>query len=350
MSHRPSSRKATTVRTSQSQRPRLNWHEPLRELGRFTMDFSARSQEFIALRLTDDQRARIQRDTGRLMRELVTNAFSFLAMVMAAEAFEAGADLGVRSPVRLTLTPDQRAQLEPLLQTPVRSLLVNPDAADVQFHEAWARDRSSFPLGDRFLVLPPSAPLPDAADRVVIWLSEDDDVQGVFGTGLHETTRISARLLETWIGSARYVADIGTGSGILAIAALKLGADAVFALDIEEAAVTVARENLAMNGLADRATLVVRELDPDVDGPFDLVVANIFPNVLIRLAPALAVAVAPGGMLIVGGVVNNRLGDVVHSLESVGFRELDRRSRGNWSGAALRHEHRTLGGRLDSSR
>jgi ribosomal protein L11 methyltransferase len=273
------------------------------------------------------------------MHVLVANALSFLAMVMAAEAFDAGIDLGVRSPVRLTLTHAQRELLESSLQSPAPSLLFDPDVADVQFHEAWSKDQRSFPLGDRFLVVPHSAPVHDEFDRVVIRLSEDDDARGIFGTGLHETTRIAARLLETWIGPARNVADIGTGSGILAIAALKLCADTVLALDIEQAAVIRARQNLAINGLAGRVILAARELDPAVDGPFDLVVANIFPNVLIRLAPALAAVVAGGGILIVSGVVDNRLADVVQSLELAGFRELERRSRGNWSGAALRLEH-----------
>jgi ribosomal protein L11 methyltransferase len=181
-------------------------------------------------------------------------------------------------------------------------------------------------------------PVHDELDRLVIRLSEDDDARGVFGTGLHRATRIAVRLLESWIGTARHVADVGTGSGILAIAALKLGADSVFALDIEQAALTRARQNLAINGLADRVTLAARELDPAVDGPFDLVVANIFPNVLIRLAPALSAVVVEGGILVVSGMVDNRFADVMQSLELAGFRELEHRSRDNWSGAALRRE------------
>lgn len=300
------------------------------------MQSGAPSEAFISIELTDEQRAQVADQTGRFMTSLIVNRMSLLAMAMAADADAMGADMGIVAPVHLLLTPEQRELVESAVSSPATRLVFDPDVVEIRFGEDWPSDAEPMPLGKRFLIVPHGATPPEAGDREPLLLSTSDEEGGVFGTGRHASTRIAARLVEKWLGGARSVADVGTGSGILGIMALKLGAATVFALDVEEAAVDGARQNFALNGLGAAATFAARELDSTVDGPFDFVIANLFPNLLLRLAPTLAAITTPGGTLVVAGCVDNRIGHVVDRLEAAGFDEVERRSRVGWSGSALR--------------
>jgi ribosomal protein L11 methyltransferase len=121
-----------------------------------------------------------------------------------------------------------------------------------------------------------------------------------FGTGSHPTTRLCLRWLERWVGPDSSVLDYGSGSGILAIAALKLGARAAVGVDVDPAAVAAARENAARNAVAARFAASEAPLAP---ASFDLVVANILANPLITLAPLLAAQCRPGGRLALAGIL-----------------------------------------------
>jgi ribosomal protein L11 methyltransferase len=134
------------------------------------------------------------------------------------------------------------------------------------------------------------------------------------------------------------VADIGTGSGILAIAAIRLGASRILALEIDEGAVECARRNVQVNDLTDRVVVAHREIDNDRDGVFDLVLANLFPSILIDKAPVLGKAVRHGGVLIMSGVVCKRINEVGAIVESVGFQILEELSMGGWAARAMRRQ------------
>jgi ribosomal protein L11 methyltransferase len=114
--------------------------------------------------------------------------------------------------------------------------------------------------------------------------------------------------LEDELRPGASVLDVGTGSGILAIAAAKLGATRVDAVDIEPVAVRSARENVERNGVADRVTIEVSSagVDVPVGGTYDLVLANIIARILVELAEGVAAAVAPGGRLVLSGVIESR--------------------------------------------
>jgi len=120
-----------------------------------------------------------------------------------------------------------------------------------------------------------------------------------FGTGSHATTRLCLRWLEAHVRPDSSVLDYGCGSGILAIAALKLGAHAAFGVDVDPAAVAAARENAARNAVAARFV----GSDVALERPADLVVANILANPLIVLAPVLAAHCRPGGRIALAGIL-----------------------------------------------
>jgi ribosomal protein L11 methyltransferase len=157
-----------------------------------------------------------------------------------------------------------------------------------------------------------------------------------FGTGTHPTTALClaalSDLLAARAGAA--VLDVGTGSGLLAIAAAKLGAARVVANDVDPVAVEVARENAARNGARVEITAAPAG---EIPGPFDVVVANILANTLVELAPALARRLAPGGVVLLAGILAPQEAEVRDAYVAEGLRPLaggDRRE-GEWVLLAL---------------
>ncbi len=151
-----------------------------------------------------------------------------------------------------------------------------------------------------------------------------------FGTGSHPTTQLCLAALEDYAHPAMRVADIGTGSGILAIAAAKLGASEVVATDNDPLAVKIAAENAAVNAVP----LHTQEAFPS--GAYDIVVANILADVIIGMAEALAALVKPEGVLIASGIIDTRETDVRFAVEGEGFAPLETRHSGEWVALAFR--------------
>ena len=191
--------------------------------------------------------------------------------------------------------------------------------------EAWASAwQQSFPVrevGRRLLVMPPwlAEPAPSAAapgaDRLTVVIEPGR----AFGTGHHGTTEgclvLLEDALETAPGSA--VLDIGTGTGILGIAALRLGAPSVLAIDTDPDAIAAAQVNAARNGCIG---LTVRMAEPQaVEGRFPVVVANLLTHAHLALAAHYARLVAPGGQLVLGGMLDGEDVRVAEALSSLGF-------------------------------
>jgi ribosomal protein L11 methyltransferase len=157
-----------------------------------------------------------------------------------------------------------------------------------------------------------------------------------FGTGTHPTTSLCLAALSDLLAArpGARVLDVGTGSGLLAIAARKLGAGVVAGNDNDPVAVQVARENAALNGVA----LELNERDVgEQHGPFELVLANILANTLVALAPALAAQLAPGGVVLLSGILTPQEEEVRAAYLEAGLVPLpggDRRD-GEWSLLAL---------------
>ena len=154
-----------------------------------------------------------------------------------------------------------------------------------------------------------------------------------FGTGLHPSTRLCIEELEELVGPGQSVLDLGTGSGILSLVAAKLGASRVLALDIDPVAVRVARANVEANRL--KTTIAVAEgtLPQPAglrEGFFDVVVANLTASAIARLAEPLWKSVKPGGKLVAGGIIDERLGQVREALLHEGFALATSRSQEDW--------------------
>ncbi len=173
---------------------------------------------------------------------------------------------------------------------------------------AWKDHYHPIRVGNRVVVRPPWRDYDPANDDVVIEL----DPGMAFGTGTHPSTRLCMVELENELIAGQRVLDVGTGSGVLAIAAMKLGAAAVDALDIEPVSVRVARENRDRNDVADDLRVEQGSVGPDEPfvGTYDLVLANIIARILIELSEDVVRHIAPGGTLVLSGIIEEREAEV----------------------------------------
>lgn len=203
---------------------------------------------------------------------------------------------------------------------------------DMSFMTAWKQYFKPAKVSERFFVHPPWD-VPRAAGTEVL-LSIDPGL--AFGTGTHETTRLCLRALDrVLVRPGLAVLDVGTGSGILAIGAALLGASPVVANDIERAALTATRENAARNGVDGRIDVSLKPL-AEVTGRFDVVVANILFHILVDLAEELRRHVAPGGALVLSGVLGVQDEALLEAFEVDGFVAEQVEHAGDWVCATLR--------------
>jgi ribosomal protein L11 methyltransferase len=199
--------------------------------------------------------------------------------------------------------------------------------------ERWQRTLRPMSIG-RFLVLPQGCRSPGAGHgRHALRVRFGQ----AFGTGEHASTRLCLRLLERHLRPAQSLADLGTGSGILAIAACRLGASRVVAIDDDEVALSVLRLNLHDNGLTPR--VVVRRADAAHVaryGTFDVLVVNIGAMTIGRILPALVSALMPRGCCILAGILVSDESDLLRAARRLGLGLIDRRRTRPWSALVLR--------------
>jgi ribosomal protein L11 methyltransferase len=198
--------------------------------------------------------------------------------------------------------------------------------AEEDWEEAWKEQLSVLHIGQRVVIRPSWLDYTPASGDVVI----DLDPGMAFGTGLHPTTQLCLEALEGLVQPGAEVLDLGTGSGILAIAAAKLGARSVKAVDNDPVAVKTARENAAANNVQEIVHVVEGSLE-NVPGDYDLVVVNILARVIAEmLQEGLETRVRPGGKLVAAGIIADQEATVTEALEPGALASVERRQRGDW--------------------
>lgn len=180
--------------------------------------------------------------------------------------------------------------------------------------EGWKEFWKPTRIGERFVIRPSWEPFEAGPNDRVITL----DPGQAFGTGTHESTRLVLMELEGRVRGDERVLDVGCGTGILAIGALLLGARDAVAIDIDPIAVEVTRENAEVNGVADRLRASEAPIET-IEGTFELVVANIQNAILVPMASALIERVAPGGVLILSGLLAHEEDEIRAAFGSLSF-------------------------------
>lgn len=205
------------------------------------------------------------------------------------------------------------------------------ESADV-YEADWANEWKKYfhaqKVSDYIVIKPSWEEYHDGSDETVIEL----DPGMAFGTGSHETTRMCIEFIEEYMEQGAKVIDVGCGSGILSIAAAKLGASSVLALDIDPVAVSVASDNVDKNGVCDKVKVISSDITSDVpvEKEYDIVLANIIADVIIKLNDTVGSFLKKSGMYICSGIIKDRLADVLESLEAHGFRVIEIKEMGEW--------------------
>lgn len=183
------------------------------------------------------------------------------------------------------------------------------------WENSWKAFYHAMPIGKRLLVCPAWETAKNTENRTVLTL----DPGMAFGTGTHETTELCLLALDKLVKEGDTVLDVGCGSGILGIAACLLGAKKADGIDIDPMAVRTAKENAVINKVDDLFHPILGDLAKEVDGQYDIVVANIVANAIIALSPSIPQFLKPGGIFISSGIIDEREQDVCTAIERAGM-------------------------------
>ena len=254
------------------------------------------------------------------VRDTPARLRAFFPATMDGEALLTRVDTYLGGLRDLGLAAGPRARLTPL--------------ADVDWAAAWREHFRPVPVGRALLVAPPWD-LPERSDRLVLAIEPGR----AFGTGHHGTTAGCLELLEAHVdaeGPARAI-DLGTGSGILAVAAARLGVAEVLACDTDPDAVAATLTNASRNGVSGALRAVVADAATLEADPAPLVLANLLAAAHHALAPRYARLVVAGGALVLGGLLDAEADAVTAALATHGFHREAARSLEGWTSLALRH-------------
>lgn len=224
------------------------------------------------------------------------------------------------------------SQIQPLPQPSYR--WINQE----QWTDLWKAEYKPIPIGRRLLIIPAWYPIPEG-DRLPVIL----DPGIAFGTGAHPTTRLCLAALEDHLAPGEAVVDVGCGSGILSIAAARLGAGSVLAVDIDPQAVENARQNVLQNKAAELVQVEIGSIPQLLPGttperqPGDLLLANIYAPILEQLLHSgLERAVRPGGKLILSGILEQQTESLLATCRSLNLQPLETLQEGDWVALVLR--------------
>lgn len=210
---------------------------------------------------------------------------------------------------------------------------------DADWINNWKEYFHQFSIDDILIVPSWEEAVPGENTRMIIHM----DPGTAFGTGMHETTQLVVRSLKKYCHPGDQVLDVGTGSGILGIVALKLGAGHVLGTDLDPCAASAVEENLGANGISgEDFRMVLGNLieDPSLAGDeaYDLVLANILPDVLVPLTPVVAGLMKPGGYYITSGILSGKEEAVLSAVREAGLTPVEVTAQGEWVSVTARKE------------
>lgn len=224
----------------------------------------------------------------------------------------------------MSVLHDELDFISQFLETAPRTLTYE-EVDELSWREKWKENYRPMHFSKHLFVVPTWEEFRNPPGTKTIRL----DPGSAFGTGSHETTQLCAEFLDLYLAPSAKVLDLGTGSGILAIAAAKLGARYVRAIDISAHSVEVAKANVLQNGVEDKVVCQVGELR-DSEGPYDIIVANLIAEVLIDLAPDFKDYLSDLGLLICSGIINTKLDQVLKAFRKAGYHVFAQEEKNDW--------------------
>ena len=259
---------------------------------------------------------------GDLIDESILNADKTIASV------------SVYLPVERDIREDVEFLREMLAKDGIEGEIKMIGLNEEDWANAWKAYYKPIKIGQRMVIVPAWEKYQAEEHELIVRM----DPGMAFGTGTHETTRLVIGLLEKYTTSGVRMLDVGTGSGILAICASKLGAGECKAYDIDPMSVRVARENIKDSGLTnitcDQSDLL-RSVDLE-GGKYGLVCANIVADIIIRMTPDVHKYIADDGVLLASGIIMERSADVVNCFEAHGFEIVERAEENGWCALAVK--------------
>lgn len=197
---------------------------------------------------------------------------------------------------------------------------------------SWKEYYKPIKIGEKIVIVPAWEKYSAKDGEIIVRM----DPGMAFGTGTHETTRLVIKFLEKYIKQGMRVADVGCGSGILAICASKLGAGECKAYDIDPVAVKVANENIKDSGL-DNVTCDVSDLLKQVDrsAPYNVICANIVADIIIRMMPDVGELMDENSVILASGIIVERSEDVINAFDDNGFKIVERIDENGWCALAV---------------
>lgn len=198
--------------------------------------------------------------------------------------------------------------------------------------DVWKKHFRPIHIGGRVVVCPEWIAYEPAADEVVIKL----DSNMAFGTGEHETTSMCLELLQETMKEGDTMIDVGCGSGILGIAGVKLGAKFAYLTDIDYVAVKSATHNAALNGVQEKVKVDLSDLLENADVRGEIMTANITADILCRLADSIPKNLKEGGTLILSGIIEPKLAQVIQTYEGLGLKKICQKRKGEWFALAFK--------------
>jgi ribosomal protein L11 methyltransferase len=214
--------------------------------------------------------------------------------------------------------------------TPLPAVAVRT-VEDKNWNEEWEKTIRPIHVTDRIVIKPTWHAYDVKPGEIVLTI----DPKMSFGTGYHETTRLVLRLMESYVQPGSSLLDIGTGTGVLAIAGISLGATSAVGVDVDEWSFENALENVRLNHVQDQVTIICGDLSSVPAGTFDIIAANIQLNVIVPLLPAMKERLSIGGAMILSGLLIPDRKQIATSLASLGLKVSGEMRENEWIALAV---------------
>jgi len=199
------------------------------------------------------------------------------------------------------------------------------------WNEQWEKSREVIRISERIVIKPTFKEYESKKDEIVITL----DPKMSFGTGEHESTKLALRLIEKYIKENEKVLDVGSGTGVLSIAAIKMGAANAIAVDNDSWCYENCVENCSLNNVVEKIKVVEGEIDRTSEEDFDLVAANIQKNILLLISEKIKTKLKKNGIVVLSGLLLKDETEIISHYQSIGFKLIEKKVMDEWLALVL---------------